>query len=165
MPALLLAQKASIVKDLNTPKSGQGHITIYQDEQIEGLIGARFTGSLAVNEGNESRPNNVVISDLDTGAKALHYKEARGYKIQVFSGNEQRQSKSEAYGRKGQIQTVYPDLDVVVTFKSPVWRVRVGNYRTYEEAFEAMKELKDAFPTFGKEMQVMDAVIKIPIYN
>jgi len=167
---LMVAQQASIVKDLNTHKQGQGDITIYQDESIEGLIGSKMAGTSSTNNNTnvEVKPEDTTpgsVSGSTSTVKPLHYKEVKGYKIQVFSGNEQRRSKSEAYAKKEQIQSSYPDQEVNVTFKSPVWRVRVGNYRTYEEAFETMKEMKQAFPAFGKEMQIVEAVIKLPVYN
>lgn len=158
------AQKSSIVKEINSDKPGEGSITIYQDESIEGLIGSRIIASTS-NEGG----NVIEFGSTDTNSnsiiKPLHYKESKGYKIQVFSGNEQRKSKNEAYAKKDLISSSYPELEVNVTFKSPVWRVRVGNYRTYEEAFESLKDLKQSFPTFGKEMQIVEAVIKLPVYQ
>lgn len=161
LPLFVFGQGASIVKDLNASKQGEGSITIYQDESIEGLIGSKFVANVS------RTPSSIDEGDADTNtaAKPQGYREARGYKIQVFSGNEQRRSKAEAYAKKDQIQNLYPELEINVTFRSPVWRVRVGNYRSYEEAFEAMKDMKEAFPAFGKEMQIVEAVVKLPVYN
>ncbi|MFR9165806.1 MAG: SPOR domain-containing protein [Dysgonomonas sp.] len=152
--------QGSIITDLNQPKAGQGSITIYQDETIEGLIGLKSAA-----EGTTT----PVQNDQNTGETPVkheptNYIQTKGYKIQVFSGNDQRRSKNEAYSKKEMIQSSFPDMEVAITFRSPVWRVRVGNFKTYEQAFQAMKELKDAFPTFGKEMQIVEAVIKLPVY-
>jgi len=161
---LLQAQTPSIINEINSVKPGEGNVTIYQDESIQGLIGARIVPSSSGLNSNTSdvHPSNT---STDSPVKPLHYKESKGYKIQVFSGNEQRKSKDEAYAKRSLIVSSYPDLEVIVTYKSPVWRVRAGNYRTYEEAYEALKDLKQAFPGFGKEMQIVEAIIKLPVYQ
>jgi len=87
----------------------------------------------------------------------------RGYKIQVFSGNDQRTSKNEALRKQNQINKAFPELEAVVLFDSPFWRLRVGNFATREEAEEVMEELKKTFPSFGKEMYIVVDEVKIPI--
>lgn len=164
---------SSIISELNSNKKGQGNVVIYQDESIEGLIGTR-SGSNTTTDINSntstagtikgSNDSNNIIGESNTGLKPRSYIQTKGYKIQVFSGNNQRVSKNEAYSRKNQITREFPDEEVSVTFNSPVWRVRVGNFRTYEQAFETLKEMKKTFPSFGKEMEIKEAVVKLPVY-
>ena len=153
-------QKANIVADLNSTKVGQGSVRVYEDESIEGLIGNRILTSIPSTVSNS---NGTSISS-PSSTKATAFREIAGYKIQVFSGNDQRRSRREGEYRRSQIESAYPDMETNLTFNPPVWRLRVGNFRTYEEAFQTMTEMKSKFPAFGKEMQIVKARIKVPIY-
>ena len=164
---LTQAQNSSIIKDLNSPKQGQGSITVYQDESIDGLIGAKITSTPPASQGGSNNDSNSSAGEsnpTNTGAKPTQYIQSKGYKIQVFSGNDQKKSKNEAYSKKSLIEGNFPDMEVAITFNSPVWRVRAGNFKTYEQAFQALKDLKNAFPSFGREMQIVESVIKLPVY-
>ena len=160
------AQNTTIVQELNSVKAGQGEIIIHQDESIEGLIGTRSNKASSTTTTNATKTNTSpnVGEGSSTGLKPTSYIQTKGYKIQVFSGNNQKRSKDEAYSRKGMIERSFPDKEVTVTFNSPVWRVRAGNYRTYEEAFEALKDMQKMFPSFGREMEIKEAVVKLPVY-
>lgn len=160
---------ASIITELNSTKTGQGNILIHEDESIEGLIGTKSesinTNSSTTTTGTvKDSDRNDVSSESNPNLKPRNYIQAKGYKIQVFAGNNQRISKNEAYSRKNQIERAFPSEEVIVTFNSPVWRVRVGNFRTYEQAFETLKEMRKTFPGFGKEMEIKEAVVRLPVY-
>lgn len=131
----------TIVEDLNTPKRGQGQVKVYQDESIQNTV--------------------AVYSEEDPNA-ATGYVKAKGYKIQVFSGNNQRQSKLEAESKLSQVKSAYPDLEATVTYNAPSWKLRVGNFTTREDAENVLKEMKSTFPSFGKEMHVVSDIIKRP---
>ena len=77
------------------------------------------------------------------------------YRIQLFSDNRSRTAKSEAERKAAMVRNAFPRLDVYVTFTSPFWRLRVGNYRSYEEANKMMYELKNAFPEMSGEMRIV----------
>ncbi|MDE7238043.1 MAG: SPOR domain-containing protein [Paramuribaculum sp.] len=42
-----------------------------------------------------------------------------------------------------------------VTYNSPYWRLRVGDFRTQAEAAAAAEELRQAFPRSAKEIRVV----------
>ncbi|HRU13054.1 MAG TPA: SPOR domain-containing protein [Dysgonamonadaceae bacterium] len=54
-------------------------------------------------------------------------------------------------------------METVVLFDSPFWRLRVGNFKTREEAEQVLDELRTAFPSFGKEMYIVTDEVKIPV--
>lgn len=81
----------------------------------------------------------------------------------MFSGNDQRKSKNEAYYKQRLINDSFGDMETTVFFKSPRWILRAGNYKTREEADEAMSQLKNQFPSFGKEMYIITDTVKIPL--
>ncbi len=141
-------QKNEILKELNADVQGKGDVTVYQDESITHILG-RPMG-----------PPRTVYTNSDGSAQ---YYRIRGYKIQAFSGNNQRTSRDEANRKQSLINKSYPDLETVVLFESPFWRLRVGNFETREEAEEVMQELRVSFPSFGREMYIVVDEVKIPV--
>lgn len=86
----------------------------------------------------------------------------QGFRIQVFSdGQNQHSLESRAKARGSAIVAKFPKFrGQVYTFSSsPNWYTRVGNFRTQQEASEALKELKRAFPSFASEMRVVRSQI------
>ncbi len=63
----------------------------------------------------------------------------KGYKIQLFYGNEQR-----AYKVRDKFSEAFPDIKTEIRFFSPEWKVWVGSYKTKLEADFALKEIKEA---------------------
>lgn len=141
-------QKNEILKELNSNKQNSGDVTVYEDESITHILG-RPMG-----------PPRTIYTDAEG---SVRYYKMRGYKVQAFSGNNQRTSRDEAYRKQSLINNQFPDLETVVLFESPFWRLRVGNYKSRDEAEEAMRDLKNSFPSFGKEMYVVVDEVKIPV--
>ena len=110
--------------------------------------------------GRPMAPPRTVYTSADGSTQ---FYRMRGFKVQAFSGNNQRTSKDEAHRKQMQINGAFPDIETVVLFESPFWRLRVGNFTTREEAENTMEELQRAFPSFGKEMYVVVDEVKIPI--
>lgn len=138
----------SIIEELNSRKPSQGNVYIYQDEAIKGLLAKSVAANLPV---------------YSSGDGSVQYVKMRGYKIQVFSGNDQRKSRDEAYYKQKLINDVFEDVETVVFFNSPRWILRAGNYKTRSEADAAMELFMQQFPNFGKEMYVISDTVKIPL--
>lgn len=132
----------TIVEDLNVSKWGQGDVKVMQDEAIQNKVAVYHDGTIEEPEGGWMKSSSTPIK-------------GGGYKIQIFMGNNQQQSKREAESKQAQISSLYPDLHLVKNFKSPFWTLRVTNIATKEQAEEILKELKKQFPSFGKEMYVV----------
>ncbi len=139
----------TIVDDLNSSKWGQGNIKVFQDDAIQNLVAVRHTTSA------ENTAGNLGVVD-----PSGNYTKVRGFKIQVYSGNNQQRSKREAESKQAQIRSAFPDLETIVSFHSPVWRLRVGNFLSQEDAEEVLKEMKKTFPGFGREMYIVTDVVK-----
>lgn len=87
-----------------------------------------------------------------------------GYRIQVFSdGRNQGTLESRAKARGNLILNRFPKYKgQIYTFsKSPNWYCRIGNFRTSEDANNAITELKKAFPGFAGEMRIVKSPIVI----
>jgi|SRR5690606_10399992 hypothetical protein len=142
------SQKKEILQELNAVVPGKGRVTVYEDESISRVLGRPMA------------PTRPVYTSAD-GSTQFH--KMRGFKIQAFSGNDQRTSKNEAIRKQTQINNLFPEHETVVLFDSPFWRLRVGNFTTREEAEAVMQELRKAFPSFGKEMYIVVDEVKIPV--
>ncbi|MCL2650970.1 MAG: SPOR domain-containing protein [Candidatus Azobacteroides sp.] len=141
LPLFCYAQtKVTIVNELVKKDYSGGTISIDCDPQINALIGKPLTGI------NNSSDETFV--------------KLPGYRIHAFSGNQQ-QSKDEAFAKEKEIKELYPDISTYVTYKAPVWRLRIGDFQTNVEATSFMKELKKKSPSLGKEMYVVTDEIKV----
>ena len=53
----------------------------------------------------------------------------------------------------------------ICDFYVSVWRLRVGDFRSYEEAGNALIQLKKEFPQMAREMRVVRDKIHIQIHQ
>ena len=86
----------------------------------------------------------VIVPDTADHRKIIKngYK-VTGYRVQVFAGGNSRYDRLKAEKTGSEIKSLFPDVPVYVHFYSPRWICRMGNYRTYEEAHEILKRVKD----------------------
>ncbi|MDD6209357.1 MAG: SPOR domain-containing protein [Bacteroidales bacterium] len=133
----------SIIDKIQKNEFGEGKVTIHQDAQISDIIGKRNSASSPSTE-----KEHIKIS---------------GYRVQVFSGNNQRLSKEEAFKKEQLVKEFNSEISTYITYKSPFWRLRVGDFRNYEEAYLLLRQLMKEFPNFGKEMYVVREEITIPL--
>lgn len=138
---LSVSAQTSIVDELQKNRVGQGAVTIHQDSKISALL-----GSVYVKGENETEP------------KVL---KARGYRVQVYAGNNSRVARQEANDVAEQVKSEFPELSVYAFFQPPRWLCRVGDYRSIEEADAAMRRLK-ATGKF-KEVSIVREQINIPL--
>lgn len=127
-----------------------GRVYLVQDQRLEELLGRN---SKIYNAASHLQFNK-------NGEKVIV---APGYRVRVFSGNNQINSKNEAFKIEEEIKSYLPDLETYVLFKTPNWRLVIGNYRTQEEATAALRELKKQFPIYGREMFVVKDDIEISV--
>lgn len=78
-----------------------------------------------------------------------------GFRVQVFSDNNARTAKSEARSKQRIISSRFPQYQTYVMYTSPYWRLKVGDFRTQQEANNAADELRRAFPAYSKEIRVV----------
>ncbi len=107
----------------------------------------------------------LPMSYTNVGSGDVHTLKTTGYRVQAFSGNDPRHSKDEALSRERKIKEVFFDAATYLTYKSPKWSLRIGDFRTKEEAAVFMQQLKSTFPEFGREMYIVRDEINIPLDN
>jgi hypothetical protein len=110
----------NIVDRLEQRVQGQGTITIHQDERLDSLLGMVYDPSLS------------------KGKKI----QTKGYRIQVYAGGNTRVAKEEAQKAAQYVRTNFPEISVYTEFVAPRWVCRVGDFKTIEEADQAMRMLK-----------------------
>ena len=133
----------SIFDALEKSAPGEGSVVVHQSSAIRSLVGERMRGE------------NVEATD------SLVYLKMQGFRTQVFSGNNQRAD--EAFLKEKEIKELFPDLSTYVTYTAPFWKLRVGDFRSHEEAYRMMRILMEAFPKYGKEMYIVREEIRIPL--
>ena len=65
-----------------------------------------------------------------------------GYRIQVYAGGNSRKDRQKAEQIGNQLRMLFPLEAVYVHFYSPRWICRMGNYKTQEEALQALQDVK-----------------------
>ncbi len=97
----------------------------------------------------------------DTAASDKPATSTGGYRIQLFSGNNARTAQNRATGRASLVNEQFPEYDTYITFDAPYWRLKIGDFRSYEDATTALARLKAAFPEYAREMRVVRDKITI----
>lgn len=98
----------------------------------------------------------------DESAKPASSGRPAGYRVQVFSDNNPRTAKAEASSKERIISARFPQYQAYVRYNAPYWRLRVGDFRTQQEADHAAEELRKAFPAYSKEIRVVRDRITLP---
>ncbi len=84
-----------------------------------------------------------------------------GYRVQIYSDNNQRTARAEAERRASAIRSHFPEYQAYVVFQSPYWRVRVGDFRSRSQAEDAVQQMRQVLPAYGKEMRVVKDRINV----
>lgn len=130
----------AIVDDLNAERRGQGKVFVYNDDIVQAALNAF----------------NTEAAEALTGEQL----KVRGYRIAVFSDS-RSSAQQEAKNILKQIKAVYPDIEGVITYQAPRWRLRVGNYLTEAEARAAIAEMKNNLPAYiYREMKPVADTVK-----
>lgn len=132
------AQNRTLLQELEREVPGKGNVRIERDVRIDSLIG--------------------YLSEAGSGTII----KAKGFRIQVYSGNNTRASKEKATDIANTLRSSYPELPVYTFFKSPRWLCTVGDFISVEEAYETMRKLKKE--TSYKEIFILpNQEIRVPL--
>ena len=99
----------------------------------------------------------LLLDEAMNGKRELV--EIDGYRVQIYSSNRQQTAKSEALELETKLkdkisQTLY------VQYLPPFWKVRLGDFRTYEEAKEYKKLFVQQYPEMmGDTYIVRDKIL------
>jgi hypothetical protein len=65
-----------------------------------------------------------------------------GYRVQVIS----TMDRNKAMSAKAKLMQLFPDYQTYLSYQSPYFRVRIGDFRERNDALELQKELNNYFP-------------------
>ena len=100
----------------------------------------------------------ALLNEAIVGKRELV--EMDGYRVQVYSSNQQQYAKSEALELEAKLKenvghTIY------VQYQPPFWKVRIGDFRTAEEAKEYKRIFVQQYPAMVGETYVVRDKIKV----
>lgn len=131
------------------------------------LIGIMFSAVAMAEEG-------VVILHQDSIMETLLVKKevadknvaitAVGYRVQVYSNNNARKAKSEAFDLEDKLLELFPEVKCYVTYSAPFWKVRLGDFSNYAEAVIFSKKVKSTLPKLANEIIVIKENNTKPLY-
>ncbi len=105
-----------------------GEVRFFQDERIEALV-----------KDNVPAENTVVD----------------GYRVQVFSSNAHGTAKRNAFNIEQKLKSSYPYMPIYISYSSPFWKVRIGDFLTQEEARLFLNELVQNLPELRRETYIV----------
>jgi hypothetical protein len=101
------------------------------------------TGGLVVRK--DPRIDSLVQKQIEVND--LTTRDARrsvpGFRIQVINSPD----RNKVYAAKVKIYEQYPDLKPYLLYQAPNYKLKVGNFKTQEEADQAMQQLSRLFPS------------------
>ena len=86
--------------------------------------------------------------------------EINGFRVQIFSSNRQQTAKEEALVLEKKM-TEALSTAVYVAYIAPFWKVRLGNFRTYDEANAFKVQLITQFPELQGDTYIVRDKIKV----
>lgn len=84
-----------------------------------------------------------------------------GFRIQAYSDNNPSTAKAAAQQRARDIAMKFPQYRSYITYKAPSWRLRIGDFKTRQEAQAALQRIKSVYPKFAREMVIVKDRINI----
>jgi len=80
--------------------------------------------------------------EVNAAIKKANARTARGYRLLVINTNK----RDDAIAAKTKVYTNFPELKAYLVYQSPYFKLKVGNFKTREEAQQYQKTLGYYFP-------------------
>lgn len=109
----------------------QENVTLHQDPSVSSLLQDKIDGT--------------------EGAT----KEITGYRVQIYSSNSQQTAKAEALKLEKKVIEEALEVEVHVLYTPPFWKVRLGDFRTKEEANLLKEEIIRRMPELQGDTYVV----------
>jgi len=129
----------TITPQTTSPKTGDNKTTATTEQQHKPDSGN--TQRPVVTE--QEQPTDTATFDDDRKKIMKGGYKINGYRVQVYAGGNSRDARIKAERVGKEINALFPGEPVYVHFYSPRWICRMGNYRTYEEANERLRAVKN----------------------
>jgi len=80
--------------------------------------------------------------DVNAAIKKANARTAKGFRLLVINTNK----RDEAIAAKTKVYSNFPELKAYLVYQSPYFRLKVGNFKTRDEAVQYQKSLGFYFP-------------------
>ena len=101
----------------------------------------------------------VLLDEAKNGKRELV--EIDGYRVQVYSSNQQQTAKSEALDLEEKLLKDKISQTIYVQYLPPCWKVRLGDFRTYDEAREYKKLFVQQYPEMMGDTYIVRDKIQV----
>lgn len=140
-------QENSIINNLTKDNKGEGTIRIYQNERIAALIGKKGEGKELKEDGGST------------------YLRSKGYRVHLYSEIASQKSKNKAFNIERKFLEAYPEISSYITVSGPKIRMRVGDFKTWEEANRLMQELRKKNRDISNEAMIVKDDIRLDVQH
>ena len=128
--------------------AGRGTVVMHQDAEIERLVNG---GSVPITPNKPSNASSAISGEVTSqeveGAAPLvpfgRHTTANGYRVQIISLGSTAKDKAEAESWGRRFKASFPLTNVYISFRSPHYVCRVGDFKTREEASEMLKQVRE----------------------
>ena len=139
-----LSAQQTFTEKLQQAVETAGRIILHQDVSITDLVNGKKKQSAAPSGRRQddltaSFADSVAVDSLSLGPKI----KINGYRIQVYFGDNSRKGKTEARAAGLRFRNSFAELPVYVSFVSPHWLCRAGDFRTMEEASDVLRQIRE----------------------
>src|SRR5690348_14927292 len=117
-------------------------------------VSAQDTSSLVVHKDPRIDLLLKKQGDVNAAIRKANARTAKGYRLLVINTNK----RDEAIAAKTKVYTNFPELKAYLVYQSPYFKLKVGNFRTREEAQDYQKSLGVYFP---KGVFIVNDIIEI----
>jgi hypothetical protein len=145
LSTMTMSAQQTFTDKLQQVVESAGRIILHQDKSITDLVnGSKLSATTPgqrrqVNDSTSQFTDSMSLDSLLLGPKVR----INGYRIQVYFGDNSRKGKTEARAAGLRFRNYFPELPVYVSFVSPHWLCRAGDFRTMEEASEVLRQIRE----------------------
>ncbi len=101
---------------------------------------------------------SVLLDEAVNGKRELV--EMDGYRVQIYSSNRQQTAKTEALDLEARLKDKLQHT-LYVQYLPPFWKVRLGDFRTYEEARDYKKLFVQQYPELMGDTYIVRDKIQV----
>lgn len=120
--ALALLLSTQVLKAQDAENSGTNTVIVHKDPRVDALIKKQ--------------------ASINKDSKKSTARTGRGYRLLVINTNK----RDEAIAAKTKIYTYFPDLKAYLSYQSPYFKLKAGNFKSRDEAEKYQKAMSSMFP-------------------
>ncbi len=129
---------------LQTVSVGLGRVVLHQSAEISNLVDGVMSSAKPHPADTLNSAYNIdsvlnISSIIPTTGQRVRM---NGFRIQVYAGGNNRESKLRAQQMENRVSQYYPELNTYTRFVSPRWICHLGDFTTHEQAMAVLEDLR-----------------------